>query len=151
MRGVPPGHGLPHRAHASPPTKPEQVTPLDSISAVFNTVVGVAVVIGGREHVRIGLLAAALEQLLREYPLLGGRCVGSSTGVAGRVWVEGRCLCLCGLPSGLCIRTPEAKGCCMNAAAQQQAPICWVCAWDALCRSELDQSSRFVTAAGCFP
>lgn len=48
-----------------------QVTPIDSISAVRNTVVAVAVAIP--TQVQFAALKQALQGVLATYPLLGGR------------------------------------------------------------------------------
>jgi len=52
---------------------PTQVTPIDSLSAVLNTVVAVAVLVGGPQHVQFVALKQALLSLIKIYPLLSGR------------------------------------------------------------------------------
>lgn len=47
------------------------MTPIDSISAVLNTVVAVSVLIP--EPVQFDVLKAALQSLIKTYPLLCGR------------------------------------------------------------------------------
>lgn len=76
-------HPLAHGTHS---INQPQVTPVDSVGAVSETTVGLALVLPGgfsglgqvaRPAARTAALAAlagALRAVLREYPLLGGRC-----------------------------------------------------------------------------